>query len=142
MHTTEYANGRKNIATSAPAHLIDASSGEVLKKDLGREVAARCLQTLQRCAEVQVGTRHPPWRDMCNDEPAIARSSGVKDRLYTLAASPVSLLMSADNITPKLRPAPRHSTATLLDVSSTEPTMGPMKPPKANPPRTVIHLRT
>jgi hypothetical protein len=55
LHTTEYANGRKSISVNVPSRFIDHSSGTTLKKDLGREVARRCLETLRDCAEIRTG---------------------------------------------------------------------------------------
>lgn len=55
LHTTEYANGRRDIANAPPARFINTTTGQVLKKDLGREVALRCLRTLGECVDMRVG---------------------------------------------------------------------------------------
>src|SRR4051812_6668385 len=45
LHTTNYANGRDRISTNPPARFI--RDGDVYWKDLGREVAERCLEVLR-----------------------------------------------------------------------------------------------
>lgn len=57
LHSTAFMNGRGNInadpSVLSPAYLD--SKGEVLKKDLGRDVALRCLETVRDCTDVRVG---------------------------------------------------------------------------------------
>jgi hypothetical protein len=47
LHATEFVNGRARITKNPPAQFID--DGDVLWKDLGREVAIRCLEALRDC---------------------------------------------------------------------------------------------
>jgi hypothetical protein len=56
LHATEFINGRGRISVAPPARFIDAVSGNTLWKDLGREVAHRCLATLRDCPDIGVGS--------------------------------------------------------------------------------------
>lgn len=53
LHTTNYANGRDRISKEPPSRFVH--SGIVHWKDLGREVAERCLEVLRDCAHITVG---------------------------------------------------------------------------------------
>ncbi|MFJ8896641.1 DUF3800 domain-containing protein [Leifsonia sp. NPDC102414] len=53
LHTTEYAQGRGRISTNPPARFMRDTT--VLWKDLGREVARRCLETLLDCPHIRIG---------------------------------------------------------------------------------------
>ncbi|MDR6862167.1 DUF3800 domain-containing protein [Phycicoccus sp. 3266] len=54
LHCTRYINGRDRISARPPAK-FRGPNGQVLKKDLGREVAVKCLETLRDCADISVG---------------------------------------------------------------------------------------
>lgn len=53
LHTTNYANGRDRISKDPPSRFVH--SGIVHWKDLGREVAERCLEVLRDCTHITVG---------------------------------------------------------------------------------------
>ena len=55
LHATEFVNGRGRISVVPPTRFIDASRGNTLWKDLGREVAHRCLAT-RDCPDIRVGS--------------------------------------------------------------------------------------
>jgi hypothetical protein len=53
LHATEFMNGRKRITKAPPVRYM--KNGEVLWKDLGRDVAQRCLETLRDCDGLTTG---------------------------------------------------------------------------------------
>lgn len=53
LHCTKYVNGRAQISVDPPDRL--RRDGRVLWKDLGRDVAERCLATLSSCDDIRVG---------------------------------------------------------------------------------------
>lgn len=53
LHATAYVNGRDRISTAPPERFV--SEGTTLWKDLGREVALRCLETIRDCEHLRVG---------------------------------------------------------------------------------------
>lgn len=70
LHSTEFINGRGQVSVAPPARLTVGvpTPGTVLWKDLGREVAQLCLETLRDCPDLRVG--------------AVYRWSGVKGSAY------------------------------------------------------------
>lgn len=57
LHTTNYVNGRGMISKRPPERFIE--NGQVLWKDLGREVAERCLESIGSCEGLSAGA---VWR--------------------------------------------------------------------------------
>jgi hypothetical protein len=53
LHATQFVNGRGRISTTPPTRFV--SDGLVLWKDLGRELAIRCLEAIRDCPHIQVG---------------------------------------------------------------------------------------
>ncbi|WP_141363305.1 DUF3800 domain-containing protein [Glutamicibacter uratoxydans] len=54
LHTTEYANGRGRISTKMPDRFVH--EGNKYWKDLGREVALECLETLRSTEGLRLGS--------------------------------------------------------------------------------------
>ena len=54
LHGTKYVNGRARISTAPPDRYV-TDDGTVLWKDLGRDVATRCLEALRDCEPIRVG---------------------------------------------------------------------------------------
>lgn len=58
LHATDYVNGRtRRLSTAPPERFVDGD-GTTLWKDLGREVAVRCLEALRDCEHIQVGATY------------------------------------------------------------------------------------
>lgn len=55
LHATKFINGREEISANAPGRLQDAATGEVLRKDLGREMGQRCLEMIRDDTEIRAG---------------------------------------------------------------------------------------
>ncbi|MDQ2958590.1 MAG: DUF3800 domain-containing protein [Actinomycetota bacterium] len=55
LHCTKYIQGRGSLTSVPPARFVAGDTGAVDWRRLGREVAGRCLATLQSCPEIQVG---------------------------------------------------------------------------------------
>ncbi len=58
LHGTEFINGRGRVSVAPPTRLTvnKPRPGTVLWKDLGREVAQLCLQTMRDCPDLRVGS--------------------------------------------------------------------------------------
>ena len=58
LHSTDFINGRGRVSVAPPARLTrdHPSPGTVMWKDLGREVAQLCLETLMDCPNIRVGS--------------------------------------------------------------------------------------
>jgi hypothetical protein len=54
LHGTKYVNGRDRISTAPPDRYV-TDDGTVHWKDLGRDVAVRCLEALRDCEFISVG---------------------------------------------------------------------------------------
>jgi len=54
LHATHYANGRGKVSAKPPQR-FSAEDERVLWKDLGQEIAVRCLQTLRDCERIRTG---------------------------------------------------------------------------------------
>lgn len=57
LHATKFINGRDQLVTDEGA--LDPSfigpEGQLLKKDLGRAIAVRCLEAIKACPDLRVG---------------------------------------------------------------------------------------
>jgi hypothetical protein len=70
LHATEFVNGRSRISVFPPTR-FQPTPGLVLWKDLGREVALKCLATLRDCPHIRTG--------------AVYRWTGLKGSAYSQA---------------------------------------------------------
>lgn len=57
LHCCKYIQGRGEITDAPPDRLIDGD-GNVLWKNLGQEVAERCLKLVRDCPDIRVGAVH------------------------------------------------------------------------------------
>ncbi|WP_374008195.1 DUF3800 domain-containing protein [Leifsonia sp. LS-T14] len=71
LHTTNYVNGRDRVSTNPPARFVH--DGIVYWKDLGREVAERCLEVLRDCEHIRTGAI---WKQTSSRGSAYAAEKG------------------------------------------------------------------